>query len=68
MDVDWAVQNKHLAIVKELLQLVYDLDVLAQNTFGRGCVTEAFQCEDAELCNASTVILHKVLWGSDQGR
>ncbi|CCI44231.1 unnamed protein product [Albugo candida] len=49
MDVDWAVQNKHLAIVKELLQLVPDLDVLAQNTFGRGCVTEAFQCEDAEI-------------------
>nr|CCA17519.1 conserved hypothetical protein [Albugo laibachii Nc14] len=48
----WAVQNKHLAIVKELLQSVSDMDVLAQNSFGRGCVTEAFQCEDAEILKA----------------
>jgi hypothetical protein len=43
------VQNKHLLIVKLLLDGIPDIDVLAQNGFGRGCVTEAFQCEDPEI-------------------
>lgn len=46
---DWAVQNKHLEVVKLLLQGIPDIDVLTQNSFGRGCVTEAFQCEDTEI-------------------
>ncbi|RLN45311.1 hypothetical protein BBJ28_00009237 [Nothophytophthora sp. Chile5] len=46
---DWAVQNKHREIVKLLVDGIPDLDVLAQNSFGRGCVTEAFQCEDTEI-------------------
>ncbi|KAG2522487.1 hypothetical protein BBO99_00005835 [Phytophthora kernoviae] len=45
----WAVQNKHREIVKLLVDGVEDLDVLARNSFGRGCVTEAFQCEDTEI-------------------
>lgn len=49
MRSDWAVQNKHLEIVKILLDGIPDIDVLAQNGFGRGCVTEAFQCEDTEI-------------------
>lgn len=47
--LDWAVQNKHLNIVKLLLKEIEDIDVLSQNGFGRGCVTEAFQCEDSEI-------------------
>lgn len=47
---DWAVQNKHRAIVKLLVDGINDLDVLARNSFGRGCVTEAFQCDDTEIC------------------
>jgi hypothetical protein len=43
------VQNKHREIVKLLVDGVQDLDVLARNSFGRGCVTEAFQCEDTEI-------------------
>lgn len=46
---DWAVQNRHLGIVKLLLEGITDIDVLAQNGFGRGCVTEAFQSEDTEI-------------------
>ncbi|DAZ97381.1 TPA: hypothetical protein N0F65_003404 [Lagenidium giganteum] len=48
----WAVQNKHLKLVRLLLEAVPDIDVLAQNGFGRGCVTEAFQCEDTEILAA----------------
>ncbi|GLE06253.1 hypothetical protein PINS_up015495 [Pythium insidiosum] len=48
----WAVQNKHLAVIKLLLEGIEDIDVLAQNGFGRGCVTEAFQTEDAEILSA----------------
>ncbi|RLN14509.1 hypothetical protein BBJ28_00013498 [Nothophytophthora sp. Chile5] len=49
LHMDWAVQNKHREIVKLLVDGMPDLDVLAQNSFGRGCVTEAFQCEDTEI-------------------
>jgi hypothetical protein len=48
--VDWAVQNRHLAVVKLLLEGIEDIDVLTQNGFGRGCVTEAFQVDDADIC------------------
>lgn len=44
------MQNKHREVVKLLVDGVKDLDVLARNNFGRGCVTEAFQCEDTEIC------------------
>ncbi|KAF1774689.1 S-adenosyl-L-methionine-dependent methyltransferase [Phytophthora cactorum] len=43
------IGNKHREIVKLLVDGVKDLDVLARNSFGRGCVTEAFQCEDTEI-------------------
>ena len=46
---DWAVQNTHQEIVKLLVDGVQDLDVLSRNNFGRGCVTEAFQCDDPEI-------------------
>ncbi|POM63267.1 hypothetical protein PHPALM_27444, partial [Phytophthora palmivora] len=49
LPLHWAVQNKHREIVKLLVDGVKDLDVLARNSFGRGCVTEAFQCEDTEI-------------------
>ncbi|TDH69419.1 hypothetical protein CCR75_002858 [Bremia lactucae] len=49
LPLHWAVQNKHREIVKVLVDTVTDLDVLARNKFGRGCVTEAFQCEDTEI-------------------
>lgn len=49
LPLHWAVQNKHREIVKLLVYGVKDLDVLARNNFGRGCVTEAFQCEDTEI-------------------
>ncbi|TMW60214.1 hypothetical protein Poli38472_000256 [Pythium oligandrum] len=45
----WAVQNNHLAAVKALLEGIPDIDVLAQNGFGRGCVTEAFSAQDTEI-------------------
>ncbi|KAI9908759.1 hypothetical protein PsorP6_016664 [Peronosclerospora sorghi] len=45
----WAVLNKHQEIVRLLLEGVKDLDVLARNNFGRGCLTEAYQCEDTEI-------------------
>lgn len=48
--LDWAVQNRHLACVKLLLEGIADIDVLAQNGFGRGSVTEAFQSDDPEIC------------------
>ncbi|KAJ0401195.1 hypothetical protein P43SY_007614 [Pythium insidiosum] len=57
LHMDWAVQNKHLAVVKLLLEGIEDIDVLAQNGFGRGCVTEAFQTEDTEIL--STLLEHK---------
>lgn len=47
--LDWAVQNRHLACVKLLLEGIADIDVLAQNGFGRGSVTEAFQSDDPEI-------------------
>jgi len=46
---DWAVQNKRLDVVKLLLEFYPDIDVLAQNSFGRGCVTEAFQSENTDV-------------------
>lgn len=49
---DWAVQNRHLACVKVLLAGIPDIDVLAQNGFGRGSVTEAFQSDDPEICTS----------------
>ncbi|CAI5704001.1 hypothetical protein KXD40_002452 [Peronospora effusa] len=49
LPLHWAVQNKHREIVKLLVDGIKDLDVLARNSFGRGCVTEAFQCEDTEI-------------------
>ncbi|KAL7693599.1 putative Zinc finger, MYND-type, lysine methyltransferase, ankyrin repeat-containing [Plasmopara halstedii] len=49
LPLHWAVQNKHREIVKLILNGVKDLDVLARNSFGRGCVTEAYQCEDTEI-------------------
>jgi hypothetical protein len=55
MDVaDWAVQNKHLKLVKLLLEKVEDLDVLAQNSFGHGCITAAFQVDDADICTPTS--------------
>ncbi|TYZ61353.1 hypothetical protein PybrP1_009718 [[Pythium] brassicae (nom. inval.)] len=51
---DWAVQNRHLSCVKVLLEGIPDIDVLAQNGFGRGSVTEAFQTDDPEI-RASSV-------------
>ena len=51
---DWAVQNTHREIVKLLVNGVQDLDVLSRNNFGRGCVTEAFQCDDPEICTSFT--------------
>ncbi|KAF0685747.1 Aste57867_22355 [Aphanomyces stellatus] len=48
----WAVQNKHLAVVKLLLGHFADIDVLARNSFGRGCVTEAFQAENTDIVAA----------------
>lgn len=50
VDADWAVQNRHLACVKLLLEGIPDIDVLAQNGFGRGSVTEAFQSDDTDIC------------------
>ncbi|KAF1329705.1 Ankyrin repeat-containing protein yar1, partial [Globisporangium splendens] len=50
--VDWAVQNRHLACVKLLLDGIPDIDVLAQNGFGRGSVTEAFQSDDTDILSA----------------
>lgn len=47
--IDWAVQNRHLACVKLLLEGIGDIDVLTQNGFGRGSVTEAFQSDDPEI-------------------
>ena len=49
LKIDWAVQNKHYKLVELLLNRFEDIDVLSQNEFGRGCVTEAFQPEDTEL-------------------
>ncbi|KAG7386635.1 hypothetical protein PHYPSEUDO_015419 [Phytophthora pseudosyringae] len=49
LPLHWAVQNKHREIVKLLVDGVQELDVLARNSFGRGCITEAFQCEDTEI-------------------
>ncbi|CAH0473743.1 unnamed protein product [Peronospora belbahrii] len=49
LPLHWAIQNKHREIVKLLVDSIKDLDVLARNSFGRGCVTEAFQCEDTEI-------------------
>lgn len=43
------MQNKHREIVKLIVDGVKNLDVLARNDFGRGCVTEAYQCEDTEI-------------------
>lgn len=43
------MQNKHLEVVKLLLAHYKDIDVLAQNSFGRGCVTEAFQSENTDI-------------------
>ncbi|KDO30179.1 hypothetical protein SPRG_05371 [Saprolegnia parasitica CBS 223.65] len=45
----WAVQNKHIDVVKLLIAAYPDIDVLAQNAFGRGCVTEAFQSENTDI-------------------
>ncbi|KAG9412773.1 hypothetical protein AC1031_015670 [Aphanomyces cochlioides] len=45
----WAVQNKHIEVARVLLSNVQDIDVLAQNGFGRGCVTEAFQTENTDM-------------------
>lgn len=45
----WAVQNGHLDIVRLLLKSYKDIDVLEQNGFGRGCVTEAFQSQNTEM-------------------
>eukprot|EP00961_Rhodomonas_salina_P165426 2228754-Rhodomonas_salina.1 len=36
----WAVQNKQLEAVDALLRGAKDLDVLAQNSFGRSALTE----------------------------
>uniref|UniRef100_M4BPT1 MYND-type domain-containing protein n=1 Tax=Hyaloperonospora arabidopsidis (strain Emoy2) TaxID=559515 RepID=M4BPT1_HYAAE len=49
LPLHWAVQNTHREIVKLLVDGVQDLDVLSRNNFGRGCVTEAFQCDDPEI-------------------
>ncbi|CAI5726319.1 unnamed protein product [Hyaloperonospora brassicae] len=49
LPLHWAVQNTHREIVKLLVNGVPDLDVLSRNNFGRGCVTEAFQCDDPEI-------------------
>ncbi|RHY39028.1 hypothetical protein DYB38_002092 [Aphanomyces astaci] len=44
------LQNKHLDVVKLLLTHFADnIDVLARNAFGRGCVTEAFQAENTDI-------------------
>lgn len=56
LPTDWAVQNRHLPCVKVLLAGIPDIDVLAQNGFGRGSVTEAFQTDDPEI-RASSVQL-----------
>lgn len=53
----WAVQNKHIKVVKALLKKFDDIDVLSRNEFGRGCVTEAFQTQDTEL--VSLLLEHK---------
>uniref|UniRef100_K3WA79 MYND-type domain-containing protein n=1 Tax=Globisporangium ultimum (strain ATCC 200006 / CBS 805.95 / DAOM BR144) TaxID=431595 RepID=K3WA79_GLOUD len=52
LHMDWAVQNRHLACVKLLLEGIPDIDVLAQNGFGRGSVTEAFQSDDTDILSA----------------
>jgi hypothetical protein len=46
----WAAQNAKLEAVKFLLSKYSDsIDVLAQNSFGRSILTEAFQSQDPEI-------------------
>jgi len=45
----WAVQNKAKTAVELLTRHIKDLDVLQQNGFGKGSVSEGFNAEDPEI-------------------
>lgn len=49
--IHWAAQNEKLEAVNFLINN-YDVDVLAQNSFGRSTLTEAFQTKNTEIIEA----------------
>ena len=49
MPLHWAVQQGHLLAAKALLKLFAEVDVLAQNSFGRSVSTEAFASGNADM-------------------
>eukprot|EP00050_Salpingoeca_kvevrii_P011696 m.17321 g.17321 ORF g.17321 m.17321 type:complete len:499 (-) comp3580_c0_seq2:130-1626(-) len=53
----WAVMNKAVPVVKKLFAAYPDIDVLATNSFGKSCLTEAFNAQEQAIL---TIILeHK---------
>jgi predicted nicotinamide N-methyase len=45
----WAATNGHAAIAQMLIDAFPDLDVLAQNSFGKSCLTEGFGANNTDL-------------------
>lgn len=48
----WSIQNKAVAVVQHILTHCPDADVLKQNSFGKSCLSEAFNAESIEILNA----------------
>ena len=49
LPLHWAVQQSHVPAAQALLRLFADVDVLAQNSFGRSVSTEAFATGNADM-------------------
>jgi hypothetical protein len=62
----WALQNKHIELAKLVLTRASGVNVLAQNAFGKSCVTEAFALEDQAL--AEMVLAHPSAASLDDGQ
>ena len=48
LPLHWAVQNRNMGAIKYIINN-YDIDMLAQNGFGKSILTEAFQTQDTDI-------------------
>lgn len=55
---DWATQNNRADVVKVLLEMCADINVLTKNAFGKSSLTEAFVKENEGMVKVGQIRLY----------
>lgn len=59
---DWATQNNRPGVVKVLLEMCADINVLTKNAFGKSSLTEAFAKENEGMVKVGRGKIYPFMW------